>query len=159
MPQKKWNVYNYDNREVVSRDEQMVREERERRARAQRSKDLHQQVLVARGESEHEPAEEEPQKRQKRYFAAEEEKKEEEEDRYEEENELYAKARRKQKRQEGIVKDHIMSSVHAETGQDKHLNLFANEEMNERIKHSAAAPDSAKEHVSVSDPVFVFVHT
>ncbi len=144
LPQKRWNVYNYENRATVNRDQQMVREEREHRERLQRAKRLQDQIRLAKGEGlpEEEAAENSRTREETKH------------DRYAEENELYVKAKRKQKQKEVAARSKIMSTAMKPLPDDKHVNLFVHEELNERLKHD----EGATEHpVMVSIYFFEFL--
>eukprot|EP00826_Nyctotherus_ovalis_P017059 TRINITY_DN14985_c0_g1_i6.p1 TRINITY_DN14985_c0_g1~~TRINITY_DN14985_c0_g1_i6.p1 ORF type:complete len:167 (-),score=34.64 TRINITY_DN14985_c0_g1_i6:364-864(-) len=121
LPQKRWNVYNYDNREVVNRDREMVRQERERRERQKRSQKLKQQIQLAKGEVI--------------ALNPQEELKVSSTERYAEENELYKKALKKQKKKEQQAKEKILSATMKPVADNGHVNLFLNEELNDKVKH------------------------
>jgi len=122
LPQKRWNVYNYDNREIVNRDRKMVREERERRERKRRAERLKEQISIAKGE--------------KVTSGPLEEHKVSSTDRHAEENELYARAYKKQKKKEQQVKEKILAATMKPITENGHVNLFLNEELNTKVKNN-----------------------
>jgi len=128
LPQKKWNVYNYENREIVARDERLVREERERREKLSRSEKLAEEIKKAKGISQS----------SEKIHENEEEKNNTEnlQEKYSEENILYEKAIKKQKTKQNEIKEKIYESANKPSENNGHINFFEKEQLNEKLKYN-----------------------
>ena len=65
LPQKKWNVYNYDNRDIVDKDKQLHAEKLRKQYEDDREKNLDNKIEVLKKENHHDGVLEEYQQEEK----------------------------------------------------------------------------------------------
>jgi len=126
LPQKKWNVYNYDNRAKVEEDEKLIHDTKARLQKDEEHKEFQHKISILRqGNNPNEPATNSASSQQ--YLG----KRKSEIDPYQDDNRLYDLAKRdsrKEKRtQEDDIKKTFLTQINSE---NTHIQLFKIEEYN-----------------------------
>jgi hypothetical protein len=134
LPQKRWNVYNYDNREKVEKDQELLERARQQREKNKISSSLGQRInKIKREQKKANSGKNSNQEEEKEEIK---ESKNKKVKLYAEENKLFeslkSEERKKNKKQESEIKNELFKEV----ASNQHINLFKQEEMNEKLKAS-----------------------
>ena len=119
LPQKEWNVYNNDNREVVRRDEERINKEVEKRKKKKIQNELDDIATTLKGGIAPIRTIEESQREYKIF---------------QEENRIYHQVIEEEKEQDSQIIDEIKECMFKPVSLDEHVNLFKPEEIQDKYR-------------------------